>query len=154
MKSLYWTEKFNFLTLWLWGEQNKNKNNTDVPQVSRKQSSKKQTWEWWNDIPPPGCMKMISWRVERWRNTVWGCMGRAQLKDKNNHQWRENYLSPACWVTTCSSDTYLRFSSGSGSSWRGLPSHRWWIPIPADLRHCGHLELHHLVVIDTNRVGN
>lgn len=46
--------------------------------------------------------------------------------------------------------TYLRFSSDSGSSWPGPPWHRWWTPTLADLKHCGHWELHHLVVRGQN----
>lgn len=50
----------------------------------------------------------------------------------------------------CGSCTYLRFSSGNGSSWPGPPWHHWWIPTLADLKHCGHWEQHHLVVRGAN----
>lgn len=47
--------------------------------------------------------------------------------------------------------TYLRFSSGNGSSWPGPPWHRWLIPTPTDPKHFGRWEQHHLVVRGANR---
>lgn len=47
--------------------------------------------------------------------------------------------------------TYLHFSSGSGSSWPGPPWRHWWTPTLADLKHCGHWELHRLVVRGVKR---
>lgn len=133
--------------------QHKNKQNTDVPQVSRKRLSKKHG----NDGTIFPLLDACRWSVgvlNGGETQFEGVRVGSSWKNRTTIKDMKNYLSPACSATTCLSDTYLRFSSGSGSSWREPPWRRWWTPIPADLMRCGHWELHHLVVINTNMVRN